>query len=206
MTEIFAEINHNPFSDFDTLENVGKPETLYSVLAGRGMGLALISGMDYAEIQKTFSAIAHTFEENGRDTIALRVGDTEPIPGLTEIHSNDVSVAGNSLVRTGLEQVIFMDSFDTKEKILFAINASLVGGTVVAPVSAHSVDEAIGKILGGGYDVNRYLFADVLTYIAQQTTIQDPFSSDGSTIFDIHVAANDMKMKKVIWIDSGEES
>jgi len=167
-TEPFAHVGPNPTTNFDTLEDVGKPTELSSILTDTGYGLAIITSLNEAEIQKTFTAMAHSFEKEGRQTISFRTSeDSTPMPGVTEIYTNDIASSGRALFRFGSDKIIFMDSLDTKEKLTFALDASLVGGTVIAAVPARSSWDAIGRILSVP-NVNPELLSNALVYVAYQ--------------------------------------
>lgn len=166
--EKFAHIGPTPPNDFLTLAEVGKPEELCTILTNRGYGLGIVSCMDSVETLRTLAAMAQTFENIGENVTSLRVGETEPVPGVTEIHSNDVTGSGMTLMRCGSDRVIILDSLDTAEKLIFALNASLVGVIVVASVPALSAWGAVESILSSTPEVNRYLLSEALVYVAHQ--------------------------------------
>lgn len=186
-SEIFMHLSLNPASNFFTLADVGRPDALCTLMTERGHGLGVISGTDRDEIQKTMAALAQSFVEAGWDVTSLRVGDAEPLPGVTEIHSNDITSAGRTLARMGFRDVMLMDSLDTKEKLTFAVEAAVVGGLVIAPVMANSASEAIQCLVGNEYGVNEFLVNDALVYVAHQTAIEDVFSARPDTFLSVDV-------------------
>jgi len=193
MTEKFAHYGPTPPNDFLTLADVGKPEELCTILKKRGHGLGIVSCMDAGETVKTFTAMVQTFENMGEKVTSLRVGETEPIPGVTEIHSNDVNGSGMALMRWGSDRVIILDSLDTEEKLNFALNSSLVGTIVVASVPALSVWGAIESILQSVPEVDRYLLSEALAYVAHQRVKPDEYGPGNLVQTDIVLADEGFK-------------
>lgn len=193
MTEKFASIGPTPPNDFNTLADVGKPEELCTILTKRGHGLGIVSCMDAMETVKTFAAMTRTFENLGENVTSLRVGETEPVPGVTEIHSNDVKGSGMALMRFGSDRVIILDSLDTEEKLTFALNASLVGTIVVASVPALSAWGSIEAILHSVPEVNRFLLAEALAYVAHQRVKPGADGAGNSVQTDIVLADEGFK-------------
>jgi hypothetical protein len=193
MTEKFAHYGPTPPNDFLTLANVGKPEELCTILTKRGHGLGIVSCMDSEETLKTFAAMNRTFEDLGERVTSLRVGNNEPVPGTTEIHSNDTTGSVQALMRWGSDRVIILDSLDTKEKLIAALDASLVGTIVVASVPALSVWGAIDSILSSVPEVNRYLLSEALAYVAHQRVRPDEYCPGNLVQTDIVVVDEGFK-------------
>lgn len=192
----FASNEPSPAEKYDTLGDLGMPVELCSLLPAKSRGLGLISGADDAEIHKMMAALAHSFKAEGRSTVFLRMADGFTLPGIPEISASSRDFEKMILER-GLNHVLLLDSIDTKEKLTFAINASMGGRTVIAPVTSYDAESAVDCLINLG--VNRFLLADVLRYIAQQTILEDPFSAESTTIVDTFVAPIDIKWKKLIW-------
>jgi len=195
-SNFFNPHDPSPAENFSTLADLGLPVELYSLLPAKSRGLALISGVDGTEIHKMMAALAHTFKAEGRSTVFLRMDDGFTLPGIPQICASSQDFE-KMILKRGLNHVLLLDSVDTKEKLTFAINASMAGRTVIAPVISYDAESAVDCLINLG--VNRFLFADVLRYIAQQTVLEDPFSAEGATIVDTYVAPIDIKWKKLIW-------
>lgn len=194
--EPFTQDNSNPAEKFDTLDDLGMPVALRSLLPAKSRGLALISGTETAEVAKMMSALAHSFKEESRSVVFLRMDGGFALPGIPEMRAS-VQQYEEMIRARGLNHVLFLESVDTKAKLTLAINAAMLGRVVIAPVTSYSPELVIGSVIESG--VNRFMFADVLRYIAQQTVLEDPFASSGETILDTYINVMDFKWKKLMW-------
>jgi len=159
----------------DSLKNLGRSEEIYTLLSEESRGLALISGLDAEETRFTLFALAHSFRTEGARVLSVRFKDQEQIPGIEELYTNSIAGIKHKLEILIQPDVIVMDSVDTEEKVVFALDHALRGTRVIAPVQAGSTWEAVLRILDAEYgEVSPEDLADVLVYVAHQDTYPNP--------------------------------